>query len=148
MKILIASDKGEMVDIARKTLKEGGHEVDIATTEQLDKIEQKNYDFIMTDAGADEVLKNGNLEINTAEHTAKRNKRPIKMTPTEFRVIEYLIRRANKVVTKRELMDKCWGKNTKISPNAVEVYIKKLRSKLGSSLIRTVHGVGYTVSKK
>ncbi len=68
------------------------------------------------------------------------------LTPREFRLLEYLMERSDRVIHKSELLEQIWGEDFEGDPNVVEVYIGYLRRKLETptqGLIRTVRGVGY-----
>ena len=68
---------------------------------------------------------------------------PVALTPREFGLLEYLLRRPGRVVTKVEILDHVWDAAADVNPNAVEVYVGYLRRKLGRRLVETVRGVGY-----
>ena len=68
---------------------------------------------------------------------------PVALTPREFGLLEYLLRRPGRVVTKIEVLDHVWDAAADVNPNAVEVYVGYLRRKLGRRLVETVRGVGY-----
>jgi DNA-binding response OmpR family regulator len=70
---------------------------------------------------------------------------PVTLTPREFGLLEYLLRRPGRVITKIEILDHVWDAAAEVNPNAVEVYVGYLRRKLGRHLVETVRGVGYRV---
>lgn len=61
----------------------------------------------------------------------------------EFSLLEYLLRNPNKILSKDQIMAHVWDYDADILPNTVEVYIKKLRNKVGDFPIETVRGFGY-----
>jgi DNA-binding response OmpR family regulator len=67
----------------------------------------------------------------------------VQLTPREFLLLEYLMRSADRVVSKTELLDHVWDAAAETAPNAVEVYIGYLRRKLGADRLVTVRGAGY-----
>jgi DNA-binding response OmpR family regulator len=89
----------------------------------------------------------GPLEIDPEAHSALVNGAPLKLTATEFAVLEFLSRHPNLVFSADALIDRVWGSSSEISPDTVRVYIKRLREKLGTAghgeLLQNVHGVGY-----
>jgi DNA-binding response OmpR family regulator len=64
----------------------------------------------------------------------------------EFLLLQYLLRSGNGVCTRQELLAEVWGYTHDPGSNVVEVYVGRLRSKLGSDLIRTVRNVGYRLA--
>ena len=72
----------------------------------------------------------------------------IELTPREWSIMEYLMLHANTVVSKDKLLQAISGWDDNLGPNAIEVYISRLRGKLEGAgvLIRTVRGVGYRLA--
>jgi two-component system OmpR family response regulator len=68
---------------------------------------------------------------------------PIKLTSHEFRVLSYLMHHPGRVVSQSELMEHIYSENADRDSNTVEVFIARLRRKLGGSFIQTVRGLGY-----
>jgi DNA-binding response OmpR family regulator len=93
------------------------------------------------------VLKIGNLEINTADLSVRRNGKPVDLTGMEYRVLEYLAHRPGAVVSKTELSEHLYDFNWERFSNVIEVYISGLRRKLDDTgevrLIHTLRGQGY-----
>ena len=85
------------------------------------------------------------LDKNT--HEVTRAGRPIELTRTEFILLEYLLRRPNRVLSRTMIMDQVWDYQHDPSTNVVDVYIRRLRRKIdhgfASKLIHTVRGAGY-----
>jgi len=93
------------------------------------------------------VLSAGDLTLDPATKEVARAGAPIELTPREFALLEYLLRRGEAVVSKVELLDHVWDAPTDTDPNVVEVYVGYLRRKIdtpfGRSSLRTVRGAGY-----
>lgn len=72
--------------------------------------------------------------------------RPLELTPTEFDLLGYLLRRPGRVFTREELLAGVWGYASPAGTRTVDVHVAQVRAKLGDAadLIRTVRGVGYT----
>jgi two-component system OmpR family response regulator len=68
---------------------------------------------------------------------------PVKLTSHEFRVLSYLMHHRDRVVSQSELTDHIYAQNFDRDSNTIEVFIARLRRKLGASLIETVRGLGY-----
>jgi two-component system OmpR family response regulator len=89
------------------------------------------------------VLSSGDVRLDPATRRVTVADEPVPLTPREFGLLEYLLRRPGRVVTKIELLDHVWDAAAEVNPNAVEVYVGYLRRKLGRHLVETVRGVGY-----
>jgi DNA-binding response OmpR family regulator len=99
----------------------------------------------------DETLSLADLELNAKLFTVKRSKKPIHLSSKEFALLEYLLRNANTIRTKPQIISHVWDYNADILPNTVEVYMKNLRNKIDvpfknkKQLITTVRGFGYKI---
>ncbi len=99
--------------------------------------------------GASPRLTLGPLTLDTVGRRASFNRRPIDLSAREISVLEALMLRANRVVSKEQLAEQLSSWNGEISDNAVEVYVHRLRKKLesGGVMIRTIRGLGYLLDK-
>jgi two-component system response regulator MprA len=97
----------------------------------------------------DERVQIADLVIDTGAHTVTRGSTLIALTRTEFSLLECLMRRAGRVVTRRTLADVVWGHGRDVEGNTIDAFVKSLRHKLDSGgharLIQTVRGVGYSI---
>lgn len=97
------------------------------------------------------VLTFDDLQLNTQNFEVKRGKQKIKLSKKEFSLLEYLMRHANQVLTKEQIINHVWDYDANILPNTVEVYIKNLREKVDKPfankkrLIQTIRGFGYKI---
>jgi len=102
-----------------------------------------------TSADSSLVLQVSDLTLNTATHEARRGEKTLMLTRTEFVILERLMSRAGRVVTRDDLTEVAWGIDREVESNTLDVFISQLRSKIeaggGSRLIQTVRGFGYTV---
>lgn len=93
------------------------------------------------------VLLVSGLEIDLLKRVVRRNGQLIDLQPTEFRLLEYLVRHAGQVVTRTMLLENVWDFHFDPKTNIVETHISRLRSKLNAGdkpdLIHTVRGAGY-----
>jgi len=89
------------------------------------------------------VLSRADLELDPASHEVRRAGAGVAVTTREFRLLEYLMRHGDRVVSKEELLDHVWDSVPNSDANVVEVYIGYLRRKLGRDVVRTVRGAGY-----
>jgi DNA-binding response OmpR family regulator len=90
------------------------------------------------------------LELDPIKHTVKRGQESITLTAKEFSLLEFLLAHQNEVVTRTMILEHVWDYNYDGLSNVVDVFIKTLRKKIHStgnktSLIHTVHGVGYKI---
>jgi two-component system OmpR family response regulator len=101
-------------------------------------------------AGASSLLQCGSLSYDQVNRVAELNGAYLDLSAREMGLIEILLRRASRVVSKDRLVDHMceWGEE--VSTNAIEVYIHRLRKKLGSSDVKivTMRGLGYCLEKK
>lgn len=95
------------------------------------------------------ILQVSDLEINLLKRTVSRSGQLIDIQPTEFRLLEYLVRHAGQVVTRTMLLENVWDFHFDPQTNMVETHISRLRSKLNAgdrpNIIQTVRGAGYMV---
>jgi DNA-binding response OmpR family regulator len=89
------------------------------------------------------VLACGELRLDPATRRAWRGGEELRLTAREVAVLEYLLRHAGDVVSKRDVLDHVWDSDFDGDPNIVEVYVSYLRRKVGAETIETVRGAGY-----
>jgi DNA-binding response OmpR family regulator len=88
------------------------------------------------------------LEIDPATRRVRRDGEDVHLTPTEFDLVYYLATRLGRVATREELLAQVWGYDVPSGARTVDSHIRSIRRKLGSELVRTVHGVGYSVEEE
>jgi two-component system OmpR family response regulator len=100
-------------------------------------------------AGAQAVLRNGPLALDPAGRVATLNEHPLELSARELGLLEILIGRPGRLVSKEQLVDHLceWGEE--VSTNAIEVYVHRLRKKIepGGIRIVTVRGLGYSMQR-
>ncbi len=98
------------------------------------------------------VLQAQNLEMDLVKRLVKRNGKIIDLQPTEFRLLEYLLRHGGEIVTRTMLLENVWDFHFDPKTNIVETHISRLRSKVNAegdrNLIQTVRGAGYIIHDK
>jgi two-component system OmpR family response regulator len=104
-----------------------------------------------TGAGeAEHTLQVGDLRMDLLTRRVTRGSRAITLQPREFKLLEYLMRHANQVVTRTMLLEAVWEYNFDPQTNVVDVHISKLRQKLEldseRALVRTVRNAGYMLT--
>jgi two-component system OmpR family response regulator len=96
----------------------------------------------------DGVLRYADLELNEDAHEVRRGGRLIELSPTEFKLLRYLLANAGRVVSKAQILDRVWSYDFGGEGRIVESYVYYLRRKIDKSappLIHTVRGVGYAL---
>jgi two-component system OmpR family response regulator len=95
------------------------------------------------------VLRVADLEMDLIAHRVKRGSKNIALQPREFRLLEYLMRNAGRVVTRTMLLEKVWEFHFDPKTKIVETHISRLRAKIGwddqQELIHTIRGAGYVL---
>src|SRR5258708_10624461 len=95
------------------------------------------------------ALSAAGLTLDPASRTVMRDGAPVELTNREVAVLEYLMRRPGRVVSKTELLDHCWDAAYDGGPAVVEVLVHRLRRKIdppgGRPVIATVRGEGYLI---
>jgi DNA-binding response OmpR family regulator len=93
------------------------------------------------------VLKAGDLKLDPAGRRCWRGEQEITLTPREFSLLEFFLRRKGEVLAKKEILEHVWDYDFEGDPNIVEVYVLHLREKLdrpfGRDAVQTVRGAGY-----
>lgn len=100
------------------------------------------------DAGGTQRLRYRDLEMDEDRHQVWRAGTEVRLSPTEFRLLRYLLLNAERVLSKQQILDHVWHYDFNGDDNVVETYVSYLRRKLDAGhekLIRTVRGFGYTL---
>ncbi|WP_339155772.1 response regulator transcription factor [Actinomadura luteofluorescens] len=87
----------------------------------------------------------GDLEVDQRARRVRRDGREVHLTPTEFDLLACLLRNRGTVLTRAVLLEQVWDWADASGTRVVDSHVKALRRKLGQELIRTVHGVGYSL---
>jgi len=89
-------------------------------------------------------LQVGNLRVDVRARRAMHGDAEVALTAREFQLLTFLVRRSGRVVSKRDILAGVWEDGYEGDPNVVEVYVARLRRKLGASpAIETLRGIGY-----
>ncbi|WP_322815992.1 response regulator transcription factor [Chloroflexus sp.] len=96
---------------------------------------------------ANDELRVGNIVLDLRNYTARRGERRLDLTPTEWRLLEYLMRNVGQTLTRQQILDYVWSFEHDVQLQMVDVYISYLRRKLNASgeadPINTIRGIGY-----
>ncbi len=88
------------------------------------------------------------LELDAATYRVSYQGQGLKLGPTEFKLLHYLMKHAERVHTRGQLLDKVWGDHVFIEERTVDVHVKRLREALGAAghMVETVRGAGYRMT--
>ena len=94
------------------------------------------------------VVAIGALVLDASTHRVTYDGQPLKMGPTEFKLLHYFMQNSERVHSRGQLLDKVWGDHVFIEERTVDVHVKRLREALGAAgvLIETVRGAGYRLT--
>lgn len=91
-------------------------------------------------------LRAGRVELDPEAKTVLHGSEPVALTAKEYSLLEALLRRRGRLVSRSDLEGLLYGFDTAVDSNAIEVHVSSLRRKLGRDLIETVRGMGYRVA--
>lgn len=98
---------------------------------------------------AEDRIRHGDLVIDRAAHRVRRGAREVRLGPTEFRLLDYLMQHPGRVFSREQLLDAVWGSDVYVEARTVDVHIGRLRKALNQGLeddpIRTVRSAGYSL---
>ena len=97
---------------------------------------------------ASDVVRLGDLMLDGTTHRVSYRDEPLRLGPTEFKLLNYLMHHAERVHSRAQLLDRVWGDHVFIEERTADVHIKRLREALGEAgaMIETVRGVGYRLT--
>lgn len=99
-----------------------------------------------------QVLQHGDIRLDAENHRVTRNETPLKLGPTEFRLLTTFLEKPGRVWTREQLLDRVWGRDVDVDFRTVDVHVGRLRKTLttngGDDPIRTVRGTGYALDDK
>jgi DNA-binding response OmpR family regulator len=91
------------------------------------------------------VLASGGTRVDLLAHTASSSSREADLPPKQLALLEYLLRRPGRTVSRGQLLRDVWGIDSDRASNVVDVHVRYLRQRLGPEVIETVRGAGYRV---
>ena len=94
------------------------------------------------------VVQVADLQLDAATHRVSCNGQPLKLGPTEFKLLHFLMNHPERVHSRAQLLDKVWGDHVFIEERTIDVHVKRLREALGGAgaMIETVRGAGYRLA--
>ncbi len=95
-----------------------------------------------------ETVTIGGLALDAATHRVTWKDKALKIGPTEFKLLHYLMKHPERVHSRSQLLDKVWGDHVFIEERTVDVHVKRLRESLGpaGAMVETVRGAGYRLT--
>ena len=98
---------------------------------------------------AEDNIRHGDLVIDRAAHRVRRGEKEVRLGPTEFRLLDYLMQHPGRVFSREQLLDAVWGSDVYVEARTVDVHIGRLRKALNDGFdddpIRTVRSAGYSL---
>ncbi len=98
------------------------------------------------------ILRAGDLELDRTSHRVRRSGRDVHLGPTEYRLLEYLMRSPGRVYSREQLLDAVWGTDVYVDERTVDVHVGRLRKAINRGRnpdpIRTVRGTGYAFDER
>ncbi|MBI3984667.1 MAG: response regulator transcription factor [Candidatus Levybacteria bacterium] len=149
LKVIILSARNDTLDIV-KGLDLGA---DDYITKPFDlEVLHARLKARLRDGSGDLVKRNvADLFLDVETHEVKRKNKTIELSPTEFKLLEYLMENKGKVLTRDMILSKIWMNSAEIETRSVDVYIGYLRKKIdegfSQKLIHSVRGFGYTLKE-
>ena len=105
-----------------------------------------------TSSDDDESLTAGVLDLDPAGHRVTASGKDIKLGPTEYRLLKFLLTHPDRVYSRAQLLDRVWGANVYVEERTVDVHVRRLRKALSAAgadeYIQTVRGAGYRFSTR
>ena len=154
-------EEGNWTPILMLTAKTGEYDEAEALDTGADDFLSKPFSYVVLVARLRSLLRRGarerpvelsaaGLRLDPAGRRVWRGTDEIRLTAREFAVLEFLVRRADEVVTKTEILGAVWDFEFEGDPNNVEVYVRRIRRKVddpfGTSSIETIRGAGYRLN--
>jgi len=97
------------------------------------------------------VLKVGDIVLDRESHRVYRRKSELRLGPTEFRLLEFMMRHPGRVFSRTQLLDNVWGETIYIDERTVDVHVGRLRKAVNTNrqpdVIRTIRGSGYAIQE-
>ena len=98
---------------------------------------------------AEDIVRHGDLLLDRVAHRVRRGEREVHLGPTEFRLLDYLMRNPRRVFSREQLLDTVWGSDIYVEARTVDVHVGRLRKALmaggEADPVRTVRSAGYSM---
>ena len=145
------SSMAVLVLTARDAVEDRVHGLDLGADDYLTKpfslaeFEARVRALLRRNAPVQARISVGGLSVDVAAKRLRVNDKPVELTPREWALLEIFLARPGRVLSKGQISERLLGIDEPLSPNAIEVHVSRLRTKIESAgvLIRTVRGFGY-----
>jgi two-component system OmpR family response regulator len=125
---------------------DGGADDYLAKPFQMEEVLARIRALIRRSVGhAAPELRSGSIAVDTRQARVTRDGVPVRLTSLEFRVVAYLMHHRDRVVSQAELTEHVYAQSFDRDSNTIEVFVARLRKKLGTGAIETVRGIGYRI---
>lgn len=91
------------------------------------------------------LLHYGNIALDTVTGKVLVDEKPVEFTAQEFRVLSYLMHRQGQVISRTELSEHIYAQDVDPDSNTIDVFVGRIRKKIGADVIKTVRGLGYKI---
>lgn len=113
-----------------------------------DCLNEAKYDKMLSGLRSDKkryiIDRKNSLEVDVVLKIVNQNSNPVKLSNTEYKLLEYLLKNKGKILSRKKIEQNIWGNNiSEFDSRVIDVYILKLRRKFGEGCIKTVRGKGY-----
>ncbi|MFZ4584030.1 MAG: response regulator transcription factor [Acidimicrobiia bacterium] len=98
-------------------------------------------------ASGTQTITAGSVSIDVAQRRVYDGAVEVHLTPTEFDLLAFLASRPGTVCTREQLLAQVWGYDSDVGGRTVDSHVRALRRKLGDEIVRTVHGIGYSMNE-
>ncbi len=147
--IIMLSARSEEVDLVRG-LETGADDYMVKPYSVLELMARVKSQLRRTRTSAmGEVLEYEDITLDPETHRAQRGGNPLKLGPTEFRLLATLMEKPGRVWSREQLLDRVWGRDIHVDTRTVDVHVGRLRKALcahgGEDPVRTVRGAGYAL---
>ena len=144
MRILIVEDEPTLGQQLKNTLEQNGYAVDLSTDGEDGHFlgSTEGYDAAILDLGLPEI---DGLTVLGMWRKEGRNFPVLVLTAQEYKLLSYLMHHKGKVVSRTELIEHIYDQDFDRDSNTIEVFVTRIRKKLGANVITTIRGLGYSL---
>ena len=96
---------------------------------------------------ASSELRAGDIRLDTRSGKVTKDGEPVKLTAQEYKLLSYLMHHKGKVVSRTELIEHIYDQDFDRDSNTIEVFVTRIRKKLGADVITTIRGLGYSLEE-
>lgn len=144
-RILLIEDDARIGDVVSRALEAEGYHVDIAAggKDGLQAAIRQPYDLVIRVRPTH--LTAGGLSLDLIDRQVQTASGAVQLAQREFRLLLELLAAAGETLSKDHLLEAVWGYHFDPGSNVVDVYIRRLRAKIGNGIIKTIRGEGYRI---